>query len=374
MDTCLRAVARLSLVLFGLAAACAAPAAPSAPGPSGQTERIGAPVAASPVAAPAAPPALPPETTVRIGLHTPMSNAGFFIALERGYVAEQGLRLEVEPLDTAAKMIAPLSNGQLDVGAGAINPAVYNAVARGVDLRIVADKGNMGPGFGYTALVTRRDLWDSGAVRQLADLRGRTFAVLVPGGDAEIALDVGLAPAGSSSADVNIVPLPFPDMVQALANGSIDGAAPSEPFATEAVQRGAAVILERMDTLLPNHQVGVVFYAPQFVQENPAAGRRLMIAYLRGVRDYLDVFTRRDSAKREDVIATLIKHSTVKDRAVYDQMVVPGFNPNGQLNLESMERQQAWYLAHGLQTAPADVNSLIDYSFVRYAVEQLGEY
>jgi len=53
---------------------------------------------------------------------------------------------------------------------------------------------------------------------------------------------------------------------------------------------------------------------------------------------------------------------------------VPGLNPNGLLNLESIERQQAWYLARGLQSAPADVNALVDYSFVRYAVEQLGEY
>jgi NitT/TauT family transport system substrate-binding protein len=163
-------------------------------------------------------------------------------------------------------------------------------------------------------------------------------------------------------------------MVMALANGSIDGAAPSEPFATEAVERGVAVVLERMDTLLPNHQVGVVFYAPQFIQENPDAGRRLMVAYLRGVRDYLDAFARRDASKREAVIAALIKYSTVKDRALYDQMVVPGLNPNGLLNLESIERQQAWYLARGLQSAPADVNALVDYSFVRYAVEQLGEY
>jgi NitT/TauT family transport system substrate-binding protein len=360
-------------VLFGLAAACAAPAAPSAPGPTGPTERIVAPAAASPIAAPEAPPASPPEATVRIGLHTPMSNAGFFVAMERGYVAEEGLRLEVEPLDTAAKMIAPLSSGQLDVGAGTISAGVYNALARGVDLRIVADKGNMAPGFGYTALVARRDLWDSGAVRTLSDLRGRTFAVLVPGGDAEIALDVGLQPGGRS-ADVNIVPLPFPDMVLALANGSIDGAAPSEPFVAEAVERGVGVVLERMDTLLPNHQVGVVFYASEFIQQQAEAARRLMVAYLRGVRDYNDAFVKNDLTKREAVIAALIKYSTVKDRALYDKMVVPGLDPNGRLHLESIQRQQEWYLEHGLQSAPADVNVLVDYQFVRYAIDKLGEY
>ncbi len=367
------------LVLLALVAACAAPTAPSASGGARPAESIAAPADAPPAAAvPAtaaeAPPAPPPPATVRIGLHTPMSNAGFFVAMERGYLTEQGITLDIEPMDTAAKMIAPLSNGQLDAGTGTISAGVYNAVARGVDLRLVADKGTVAPGFGYEALVVRRDLWDSGEVRTPADLRGRTMAVLVPGGDAEIGLDTALRPMGASSADVNIVSMPFPEMIVGLANGAIDAAAPTEPFVTEIVERGFGTVLQRMDEILPNHQVAVVFYAPQFIQDNLDAARRLMVAYLKGVRDYNDAFGRRDPAKREEVIAALIKHTPVKDRALYDKMAVPGINPNGLMNVESLRHQQEWYLEHGLQSTPVDVDSLVDYQFVRYAVEQLGEY
>jgi NitT/TauT family transport system substrate-binding protein len=311
---------------------------------------------------------------VRIGLHTPMSNAGFFVAMEQGYVAEQGITFEIEPMDTAAKMIAPLSNGQLDVGTGTISPGVYNAVARGVDLRLVADKGTVGPGFGYEALIVRRDLWDSGAVRTPADLRGRTMAVLVPGGDAELALDTALRPLGSSSADVNVVSMPFPEMIVGLANGAIDAAGPTEPFVTEIVERGYGTILQRLDEIIPNHQVAVVFYGPQFVRDSPDAARRLMVAYLKGVRDYNDAFGRRDPAKREAVIEALVKHTPVTDRALYEKMAVPGLDPNGLINVESLRHQQEWNIERGLQATLVDVDTLIDYQFVRYAVEQLGEY
>jgi NitT/TauT family transport system substrate-binding protein len=251
---------------------------------------------------------------------------------------------------------------------------VYNAVARGVDLRLVADKGTVAPGFGYEALIVRRDLWDSGAVRTPADLRGRTMAVLVPGGDAELGLDTALRPLGSSSTDVNIVAMPFPEMIVGLANGAIDAAGPTEPFVTEIVERGYGTILQRLDEIIPNHQVAVVFYAPQFVRDNPDAARRLMVAYLKGVRDYNDAFGRRDAAKREAVIAALIKHTPVTDRALYDKMAVPGLDPNGLINAESLRHQQEWNLERGLQTTLVDVDTLIDYQFVRYAVEQLGEY
>ena len=40
----------------------------------------------------------------------------------------------------------------------------------------------------------------------------------------------------------------------------------------------------------------------------------------------------------------------------------------------SLRHQQEWNIERGLQAAPVDVDTLIDYQFVRYAVEQLGEY
>ena len=55
--------------------------------------------------------------------------------------------------------------------------ALINAIARDVPLRLIADKGSLRQGFGYEALVVRKELFDSGAVTTIPDLRGRKIAL-----------------------------------------------------------------------------------------------------------------------------------------------------------------------------------------------------
>src|SRR5437879_13089487 len=105
-----------------------------------------------------------PATTLRVGLVAAVSHAGFFVPMERGYFAEQGLAIEFVPFRSAADMIAPLGVGQLDIGGGAVSAGLFNAMARGVDLRIVADKGTIRTGQSYEALIIRRDLVDRKSV------------------------------------------------------------------------------------------------------------------------------------------------------------------------------------------------------------------
>ena len=45
-------------------------------------------------------------------------------------------------------------------------------------MKVVADKGRNAPGYGYNSIIVRKDLVDSGAVKTLADLKGRTIATI----------------------------------------------------------------------------------------------------------------------------------------------------------------------------------------------------
>src|SRR3989475_12649216 len=83
-----------------------------------------------------------PATALRVGLVASVSDAGFFVPVERGYFTEQGLAIEFVPFRSAADMIAPLGVGQLDIGGGAGRPGRFHRQGRGIDLRLVADKSN----------------------------------------------------------------------------------------------------------------------------------------------------------------------------------------------------------------------------------------
>ncbi len=76
--------------------------------------------------------ALAAGDTVRVGIIGTISDAGLLIADRKGYFNQEGINAVFTAFDSAARMVAPLGAGQLDVGAGSASAGLYNAVARGI--------------------------------------------------------------------------------------------------------------------------------------------------------------------------------------------------------------------------------------------------
>jgi len=104
---------------------------------------------------------------VKMGELPSISNVGLYIAIDKGYFQARGITVEIEPFASGAKMVPALATGQLDVAIGTPSAGLYNAIAGGMDFKIVADKGQTRPGYNFTPLVVRKDLLDSGRVTWL---------------------------------------------------------------------------------------------------------------------------------------------------------------------------------------------------------------
>lgn len=310
---------------------------------------------------------------LQIGLIGSASDSAFFIAIDKGYFKEQLIELEIQRFQTAADMVPLLGTEQLQVGGGAPSAGLFNAVARDIPLKIVADKGNVDPGHGYEAMIVRKDLWDRGAIKSAADLKGRKIALASLNITPEVSLDTFLKTGGLTVKDVQVVAMPFPDMVQALANGAIDVAVPIEPFATQAVSRGAGVIWHREDEVVPGHENGVVLFSPNLARNKDLA-RRFMLAYIKGARDYNDVFTKKVSAKHDEIVQILARNTTVKDVSLYDKMAMPGIDANGRARKASLAVDQDWFLQSGAQKLKADLDKVVDNQYADWAVQRLGTY
>ena len=77
--------------------------------------------------------------------------------------------LQVDDFGTLRRLVG-IGTGQIDVGAGSPSAGLYNAIARGLKIKIVADKAYSPAGYGATKLVIRKDHVDSGRFKSLADL------------------------------------------------------------------------------------------------------------------------------------------------------------------------------------------------------------
>ena len=363
-----------SLVLACALAVSLQGCAPSAHPPAQPSPPAAAPTVHPTAGPPTALPAPPPPLTVRLGTSGATTDAGLFIAEEKGYFREQGLTLDVVPFDSAARMVTALGTNQLDVGAGSHSAGLFNAVARGIPVRLVADKGSAPPGHGFQGLMFRRDLLDSGELQSPRDLRGRRVAVSARGVTAEATLTRWLQQGGLTLDDVDVVELGFPEHASALAGRAIDASINIEPFVTRIEDQGLATVYQRVDELYPGYILAELIYSDGFARDETGAARRFMVAYLRGVRDYNDGLERGDAVKRQETIAILARHTPVKDLALYERMRLPGLDPDGRMNLASIAEDQDLWLAQGRQETRVDLASVVDQSFADYAVAQLGRY
>lgn len=352
-----------------IAAPTSAPAAPTAAAPAAT-----GPSASAPQAVRYQPTPLQPPVTVKVGTVNATSDGGVFIALEKGYFRDEGIELDLTNFQTAAAMIAPLGTGQLDVATGAIAAGLFNAAAREVPLRIVADKGSTpSPEWDFVSLMVRTDLVESGAVRDYADLKGRTISSTSRGNSTEVEIMGALTKGGLTFEDINYTSLSFPDMISAFANGAIDAAIVIEPYVSRIESQGTAVRWRGNTDFAGNHQVAAIMYGPNFIRDQPEVARRWMIAYIRGVRDYNDAFGPKRQG-RDAVIGILAKHTVVKEPRDYEQMRPAGLDPDGKLELSSVANDLAYYQRSGQVTQPVELRGVIDTSYQEYAVQRLGPY
>jgi NitT/TauT family transport system substrate-binding protein len=313
--------------------------------------------------------------TVRVGAAQTTSDAQIFIAEKKGYFADEGIRIAITNFASAANMVAPLGAGQLDVGAGSVSAGLYNAVGRGIKIKVVADKSSSPPGYGPTQIVVRKDLVESGRYKTPIDLKGFRFAMNGPGVSNTSTLNTLLTSVGLKYSDVSTVNLSFPDHFLAYQNKSVDAGASAEPIVTAAVKAGIGVVVKRDDEIDPYHQLANILYSQSFA-DNKDVADRFMRAYLRGVRYYNKALKngRYAGETADEVIAILVENSNVKDAALLREITPNGCDPDGRVNVASLKRDLAFYASQGLIESAINVDDIVDTSFIDAAVKALGPY
>lgn len=314
---------------------------------------------------------LPQPVKIRIAEDGAASGAGFYLAEALGYFKEYNLEVEWVSFINSDDMLPAIAAGQLDVAGGISSASLFNAVLQGFDVRIISDKGHAVDTGSYFTLVVRKDL--AGRLQDYSDLKGLTVAYSAQDAVDHYMTFKALEAGGLGPEDVELVVIQdFAQMLAGLATGAIDVAMEIEPLITAGVEQG---IIERfLDTsvYLPDAQVAVVLASPQFLASREVA-LRFMLAYLKGLRDFNDVFFH-GAGDRDRVVQVMTQYTLLKEPEQWLKIRPPGLDPNGGVNVESLVDQYEFYKANGSLVGELDPRKVVDLSLAEEAVAILGPY
>ena len=293
-----------------------------------------------------------------------LSFAPIYIAEEEGYFAEQGLQIEYVKMKEAVAFQA-LARGDVDAWGGLTAIGALNAIQRGAKIRFVAARGEYDPdGCFYNGLVARKALIDAGKLNTPAQLKGRNIAWYKTSPE-EYFLDMVLKKGGLTLDDVTKITIPPPADLGAMTKGGLDATVCGEPWVSRMKKAGVGTAWIPIQDYLPGFQNGTFMYGPNLLEKNPDAGIRLMVAYLKGLRQY--------SQGKTDRNLEIIANFTKLDKEFLKKACWAYVPVDGRIKFQSLDEFQKWAMTKGYIDHPLTKELLWEPSFIEEAHKILNK-
>ncbi|MGV9779542.1 ABC transporter substrate-binding protein [Streptosporangium sp. NPDC003464] len=183
----------------------------------------------------------PEKTEITVGVVPVPSAAPLFIAMEKGFFEQEGLKVRTETIQAPQAVMPKILNGSIDTFLTSYVSLIAiqdSGVAR---LKMLVESQQGAPGVNGV-LVT-----GDSPLKKTGDLKGKKIAVNVVKALGEVTTSAHLKAAGLAPADVSFVPVPFAEQLAALRAGRVDAAWMTEPYISAAKKELSARVL--VDTL-----------------------------------------------------------------------------------------------------------------------------
>lgn len=315
---------------------------------------------------------LSPIVKVKLGVAGTLGEAALYMAKDKGYFEAEGLDVELVVMRRFADSLPLLATGDLDFSTGGLNPDVWNAIERDIPVKIVTAHVTGAPGTAQSALLVSQKHFDDGSYKDLSSLKGMKIGINSLGSSSEYYIGKMLAKGGLTVADVELVVLGFADMGAAMANGGIDAAFTVEPFISNMAKAGLGKTVITTTEAVPGSIGSVMVISPVFAEDHPDAAERVLYAFLKAQREYLDAFINgKNPSGRDEIIQILTQHTAVKDPAAFNGMGMSGGDRTGKFDLSSLSDFEEFFISKGSVEKPLDPSEMVDFSYLDYANERL---
>ncbi|MCO5091200.1 ABC transporter substrate-binding protein [Bosea sp. (in: a-proteobacteria)] len=311
---------------------------------------------------------LDPPQTVRVAYVPIMKFATAYVAEARGLFKKYGLDVKLESVKSGTEAIAFLDKGSVDVGGIAIVASLWSAWNRGLDIRVIAPGGLDPMTNGPTKLIVRNDLMESGAIKSVADLKGKRIAAAGgPGSGGEYFVTKALESAGLTLRDVQLLNIGNGDMPAAMEAKSVDAVLTSSPYSDQILKAGNGKLLAQDFT--PGLMTVVFVGSGKFLKERPEVAERFVLAMAEAAR----LMQGADFLAQANIDGYL-KYTASTAEAIRNSGAVP-FDPNmsiptaGLADIERVHRENG----RTEYDKPLDMAKVVDERFVAKAIEVLGK-
>ena len=309
------------------------------------------------------------EDSVRVGEVRSIGSGATLTAIDRGYFKDQGIKVELDAIDSSANAFALLAQNRYQVVEGGLSAGFFNALEKGLPIIAVADRASSPL---YHNLLVRSDLKDT--IRSIKDLKGKVIASNGPGSISTYEIDKILQQGGLGLKDVEIKVVPFTQMALALNNKAVDAALAIPPFTYQIRDGGFGVMFADPDDYVrpAPTALSVNSVNTEWAKQNPDLVRRYYIAYQHGVRDYCQAF--HNGPNRKEMIDLLVRSGTEKRPEMLNDYSWPSRDPLGRINIDSALDVAAWYVANKFAGAVPPRERIADLSYIDYANAKLGPF
>jgi NitT/TauT family transport system substrate-binding protein len=307
--------------------------------------------------------------TVKVGVLSLTSHSAAFIAKEKGYFEEQNLDAELVKFQAAGPMAVAIASGDIDFGVTAISGALINLAEKGavkvIGGALIEEKGVDGQ-----KILVSNAAYEAG-VTTPADLKGRSFGITGTGSSFHYMISQIAAKEGFSTADVKLTPLQkVSAIIGALKSGQIDAWSIVPHIAKGLDGSGGAKIIGDVADYIDGYQVTTIFTSTANVEENRELVDRFLAAYSKGIAEFNATMVDKTEGDAAQDATTQLIHKYVYTDRPYEKAAGPikagamRLQPNGALNLSSVEHQLNWFKSEGLVDEAITLETLVDTSFV----------
>lgn len=264
------------------------------------------------------------KTAVTIGYKKHVTYLPLFVAIEKGYFAENSLVANPVTFDTTNQMMAAVVSGDVQAIIGGANiPTVLSVEEKSPGTTKIFNTLEVNNNTRITCVLVNKD----SEITKMSELKGKKAATL-PGTFAVLWVDTALKIVGLSKEDIELQGIDTKLQLAALESKQIDVLFAIEPECTFAVNKGIAKIIYDEPLKHFGKSLTASIFSVKFSEADPKTTEKIIKASDRAID-----FIRQNP---QESLAILAKYTDYKPELLAG-MKVPEYKKSNELDLEQIQ-------------------------------------